>query len=812
MDARCRQYVALSGACANKTFCDFRQRTSTTSTLNNIMNFNENAAGADQIYAAPIQELQPQQPQQHPQMQPTRTQPNSSQQQLGDANIYSMLPPQFANLTPQQLNQLRQQPQFQTMLRNYVQRQQQQQMQQQQQQHQQQQQQHQQRLNNVPPQHMSPSMQQLPRQAMQHTPASDTLQAQQKAQQLFQQQLAQQQLAQGAASASPAAQNLVSRQPMQASGVAVGTAAQSPHMIPQPYQQDVALHLQQQQLQLRQASISLASARQSLLQQQQQQRMMQGSAPQMRQPLGLAVPMPMKDAFPMGNAGNGPLPLNPPTVPEGVPHRDLTSLKEWSQKLQQDGKEVPTNVRVYESMIERDNKFLNAMAKQQAASKRELDLLLHDVKTLNVIKQLRMNAIALSHKGHFNNSIWGEGYQGYGNGISNTYTRLVFPKDLDKYSTPALRNITASENLMTDLQMSEKVAQVIGKPRDLVPIRLEFDSERDRFKLRDTFLWNLNENAFSLEKFVAILIDDYKFIPPQSFDNILASIKEQIRDYRKQPQLTLGELRVAIKVDITINNTQLVDQFEWDILNFEENDPEEFATVLCDELGLPGEFATAVAHSIREQIQIFYKALYMIGYSFDGSVVHEDDIRSRILPQLRIPLAHTYGRLYGSGNTGLSDDFYSILRNPAAINDNTPVLVKLTQSEIDRFDKEMEREARRKRRHNASDDTGVSFGGVANGNAGRGILSRRTALHGSGRGGASGLPDLSEVPKTFRTPAPSSILPGGVDLGVPDVYVYNEVAVHRTLVKNPEFKQQNNRVRFNHDYANGRFLVHINMR
>lgn len=599
---------------------------------------------------------------------------------------------------------------------------------------------------------------------------------------------------------------------MQSSGMAVGAAAQSPHTIQQPYQQDVVLHLQQQQLQLRQASISLASARHSLLQQQ-QQRMMQGRAPQMRQPLGLAVPMPTKDALLMANASGGPLPLNPPKVPEGVPHRDLISLNEWSQRLQQDGKEVPTNVLVYESMIERDNRFLNAMAKQQTASKRELDLMLHDAKTLNVIKQLRMNAIALSHKGHFNNSIWGEGYQGYGNGISNTYTRLIFPKDLDKYSTPALRNITASENLMTDLQMSDKVAQVAHKPRDLVPIRLEFDSERDRFKLRDTFLWNLNENAFSLEKFVAILIDDYKFIPPQSFDNILASIKEQIRDYRKQPQLTLGELRVAIKVDITINNTQLVDQFEWDILNFEENDPEEFATVLCDELGLPGEFATAVAHSIREQIQIFYKALYMIGYSFDGSVVHEDDIRSRILPQLRIPLAHTCGRLYGRGSTGLSDDFYSILRNPATINDNTPALVKLTQSEIDRFDKEMEREARRKRRHNASDDTGVSLGGVANGNAGRsGILSRRAALHGSGRGAASGLPDLSEVPKTFRTPAPSSILPGGVDLGVPDVYAYNEVAVHRTLVKNPDFKQQNNRVRFNHDYANGRFLVHINMR
>lgn len=512
--------------------------------------------------------------------------------------------------------------------------------------------------------------------------------------------------------------------------------------------------------------------------------------------------------------------LTSTTFNEIIPQKNLSSLTEWSEKLKKDGEPVPTDVLVYESIIQKDSKFMGKMTNQLNSSKRLIDGLVQDIKSYTDIKQLRMNAIALSHKGHFNNSIWGEGYQGYGNGISNTFTRLILPKDLDKYTSQPFKAIVAAENLVTDLQMNERIKEQEGKDNDLVPIRLEFDNERDRFKLRDTFLWNLNESCLSLENFVAVLIDDYKFIPPQSFENILGSIKEQIRDFKKKPQSTVGELRVPLKIDITINNTQLVDQFEWDIFNFEENDPEEFAVVLCDELKLPGEFTTAISHSIREQVQLFHKALFLVGYSFDGSIVHEDEIRSHILPQLRIS---TGGRRDGMGT--LSDEFYSILRNPSSVADNTPTLIKLTQLELDRLDKEMEREARRKRRHNLTEDGGLAGGkelngsGGSNGGSGRsGTSSRRAAaLHGGARGGGSALPDLSDYPKTFRTPAPSSVLPGGVDLGVPDIYGYNEIAVQRTLIKNPEYKPppvetRNNRVRYSHDTVNGRFIVNIKLR
>ena len=98
----------------------------------------------------------------------------------------------------------------------------------------------------------------------------------------------------------------------------------------------------------------------------------------------------------------------------------------------------------------------------------------------------------------------------------------------------------------------------------------------------------------------------------------------------------MGELRIPIKVDITINNTQLTDQFEWDILNSLESDPEEFAFTMCEELCLPGEFCTAIAHTIREQSQMYIKALNTVGYSYSGAPVNEDEIRNHLLPSLRL--------------------------------------------------------------------------------------------------------------------------------------------------------------------------------
>ncbi|EGW31635.1 uncharacterized protein SPAPADRAFT_141123 [Spathaspora passalidarum NRRL Y-27907] len=463
----------------------------------------------------------------------------------------------------------------------------------------------------------------------------------------------------------------------------------------------------------------------------------------------------------------------------------LTSFHEWSDKLKAEDKEVPLDVEVYETMVRKDSEFMMKLSQQMNNNKQTLEGMSRDIQAYNHVKQLRMNSINMSNKNQFNNSIWGEGYQGYGNGITNSSTKLILP-----------------ERDLTDRTINERVMKNNKKPKHYVPIRLDFDQERDRFKLRDTFVWDLNEENMTVETFTKQLIEDYKFIPKGYFDIICSAIKEQISDYSKKPVRTMGEIRVPIKVEVTINNTQLIDQFEWDILNYHEGDPEEFAMMMCDELCLPGEFTTSIAHTIREQMQFYHKALNLVGYNYDGGPVHEDEIRNHLLPSLRLV----------SPDYTVVDDFFSILRNPANVADFSPSVIKLTQLEVERLDKEIERDSRRKRRHNYNEDI-LSMQAQQP----RGTTSRRIAAH-AGRGGPP-LPDLTDLPKTFRTPAPSAILPGAVDLGVPDVFEHNEIYINRTQIRNPDYKPptpeievNEDMVEYEHDPVQGKLLVTIRLR
>ena len=133
------------------------------------------------------------------------------------------------------------------------------------------------------------------------------------------------------------------------------------------------------------------------------------------------------------------------------------------------------------------------------------------------------------------------------------------------------------------------------------------------------------ESLITAEQFADIMCEDLK-LPHNIFsDQIARSIKEQIDDYNlnassmtkeeeeeSQDQKTATmdtltqeaetikvdlfngntkgiELRTLIKLDITVGNRELVDQFEWDI-SCPRNSPEDFATTLATDLGLGGEF------------------------------------------------------------------------------------------------------------------------------------------------------------------------------------------------------------------------------
>ncbi|XP_045171529.2 SWI/SNF-related matrix-associated actin-dependent regulator of chromatin subfamily B member 1-like isoform X2 [Mercenaria mercenaria] len=138
---------------------------------------------------------------------------------------------------------------------------------------------------------------------------------------------------------------------------------------------------------------------------------------------------------------------------------------------------------------------------------------------------------------------------------------------------------------------------------NLVPIRLDMEYEGQ--KLRDCFTWNKNETLITPEMFAEILCDDLDLNPVNFVPAIAQVIRSQLEQYQnEQPEPveeTPSDQRVILKLNIHVGNISLMDQFEWDISE-PENSPEEFSTKLCAELGLGGEFVTAIAYSIRGQI------------------------------------------------------------------------------------------------------------------------------------------------------------------------------------------------------------------
>ncbi|KAF9178033.1 SWI/SNF chromatin-remodeling complex subunit [Haplosporangium sp. Z 767] len=286
--------------------------------------------------------------------------------------------------------------------------------------------------------------------------------------------------------------------------------------------------------------------------------------------------------------------------------------------------------------------------------------------------------------------IFGPGYSpSYGNGSgiplingvpANNAFRIIYPAQR--------RRARKSKEFTFTRTMVEEQAQ---KEDVLVPIRL--DIELDGLVLRDTFTWNLYESHITPEHFAEVLCEDIQFPVHQFAPHVAKAIRDQIQDYHlpalsvEEPLLedqdqvpaieeakSAQELRILIKIDITVANTSLIDQFEWDI-SCPNNDPEHFAEVLAAELGLGGEFRTAIAHSIREQVQTHTKCLNLIGYNYDGSTVHDEDLKSSFLPKIT-----------------------TILREEDAVEQFTPILEKLTEPEIDKLERDRERDKRRKRR------------------------------------------------------------------------------------------------------------------
>ncbi|KAG7384158.1 hypothetical protein PHYPSEUDO_002942 [Phytophthora pseudosyringae] len=142
----------------------------------------------------------------------------------------------------------------------------------------------------------------------------------------------------------------------------------------------------------------------------------------------------------------------------------------------------------------------------------------------------------------------------------------------------------------------------------LIPIRLDIDIEGYRYI--DSFSWNLYEKDFTYETFAAALVRDLD-LPDCFYKRIAKSIQEQVEKAQKSlpwHEAVTRESLHPIFINLRLNDTIYIDRFEWD-LNNPNNSPERFAQVVCEDLGLSGEFEAQVALSIREQLRDYSRLI-----------------------------------------------------------------------------------------------------------------------------------------------------------------------------------------------------------
>lgn len=241
--------------------------------------------------------------------------------------------------------------------------------------------------------------------------------------------------------------------------------------------------------------------------------------------------------------------------------------------------------------------------------------------------------------------VFGIGYAGYGNGIQDAHNLT----EQMRHPTPRIITLDHHKrpgNRMTPLLRipRKEVAIQAEQIDELVPIRL--DIEWDKVRLRDTFTWNIHDRVVDVSLFAHQLVEDMNLDPRQCtplVHQIIHSINEQLLDYHphiytvEEPldahlpysAYKNDDIRILIKLHITIGPHTLMDQFEWDINNI-ANTPEDFALSMTTDLQLNGEFTTAIAHSIREQCQTFTKSLYAVGHPFDGRPVEDHEIQANL--------------------------------------------------------------------------------------------------------------------------------------------------------------------------------------
>ncbi|KAI8610254.1 hypothetical protein BC830DRAFT_1146641 [Chytriomyces sp. MP71] len=286
----------------------------------------------------------------------------------------------------------------------------------------------------------------------------------------------------------------------------------------------------------------------------------------------------------------------------------------------------------------------------------------------------------------------------------------------------------------SDKEREKKQREKEDAPVVLVPIKLDFDMDTSGFRLRDHFFWNLNEAQITPWMFSQQLVQDFR-LPPQATEEISKAITEQLADFydhsyirpplpaqgiqpplvplppletlssrdktekQRPPEVHVYDhpnLRVTLKIDVSIGNVSVMDNIEWDI-NCSSNSPERFSEVLCAEMGLSMEFQVAIAHQLRDQIQVYHKSLFALDHPFDDSEIGDEDLwYNHFLPPvtaaLRAEDQKTFagptiltGALPGAGSASVEDKSAAARRKRLSTTARTRGRNALPERDVSRF-------------------------------------------------------------------------------------------------------------------------------
>ncbi|MES1902518.1 MAG: SWI SNF, matrix associated, actin dependent regulator of chromatin, subfamily b, member 1 [Paramarteilia canceri] len=301
-------------------------------------------------------------------------------------------------------------------------------------------------------------------------------------------------------------------------------------------------------------------------------------------------------------------------------------------------------------------------------------------------------------------------------------TKINLPYDKTPVLTPLAASVsvnclrTRTKDLLNNFEIPFK-NDSNNEISEIVPIKL--DIEINNQTLRDVFVLDKSCSQVSIQMLAQLECEDFD-LPKNLFEQpIIDSITSQIQTFAenksfiissKKAHSTPEELTIIIKLDISIGCTCYIDSFEWKFCldeseeNVKNSAIEDFALKTCAELGLGGEFATSIIFSMRHQISYAKRSYLMkqVRGDVDDTVLS----RSTDLAQHDLEISNSNNNF---GNISVETNFLQapsseseLYRNEKNASYFAPKIDILTEEEIERKFKNMERNSRRMRRMMAS--------------------------------------------------------------------------------------------------------------